>query len=87
MTTMSLTFKTNLTPHPEKNYFTLRDIITQTILDYRRGLDYLSARGDIDMNRIGTWGFSMGGFHVVTLTAVDECIKASVGCVVPVSWD
>lgn len=72
---------------PRKNYFTLRDIITQTILDYRRGIDYLAERGDIDMQRIGIWGYSMGGFHAVALTAVDERIKASVGCVVPVSWD
>lgn len=69
-----------------KNYFTLRDILTQTILDYRRGIDYLATRGDIDMARIGIVGYSMGGFHAVTLTAVEPRIKAAVGCVVPVSW-
>lgn len=71
---------------PRKNYFTLRDILTQTILDYRRGIDYLATRGDIDMNRIGIVGYSMGGFHAVSLTAVEPRIKAAVGCVVPVSW-
>lgn len=69
-----------------KNYFSLRDILTQTILDYRRGLDYLAVRGDIDMDRIGIVGYSMGGFHAVSLTAVEPRIKAAVGCVVPVSW-
>ncbi len=71
---------------PRKNYFTLRDIITQTIRDYRRGIDYLATRSDIDMARIGIVGYSMGGFHAVSLTAVEPRIKASVGCVVPVSW-
>lgn len=71
---------------PRKNYFTLRDVITQTLLDYRRGLDYLATRGDIDMNRVGAMGYSMGGFHAVSLTAVEPRIKAAVACVVPVTW-
>lgn len=71
---------------PRKNYFTLRDVITQTVLDYRRGIDYLATRGDVDMTRIGALGYSMGGFHAVSLTAVEPRIKAAVGCVVPVSW-
>ncbi|MBL7646111.1 MAG: alpha/beta fold hydrolase [Candidatus Hydrogenedentes bacterium] len=71
---------------PRKNYFTLRDVITQTVLDYRRGIDYLATRGDVDMTRIGAMGYSMGGFHAVSLTAVEPRIKAAVGCVVPVSW-
>ncbi len=71
---------------PRKNYFTLREIITQTAIDYRRGLDYLAARGDIDMQRIGVLGYSMGGFHALALTAVEPRIKVGVGCVVPSSW-
>jgi dienelactone hydrolase len=69
-----------------KNYFTLREIITQTVIDYRRGLDYLAARGDIDMNRVGLLGYSMGGFQAFALTAVEPRIKLGVSCVVPVSW-
>jgi dienelactone hydrolase len=71
---------------PRKNYFTLQEIITQTVVDHRRGLDYLAARSDVDMNRIGLLGYSMGGFHAVALTAVEPRIKLAVGCVVPVSW-
>jgi pimeloyl-ACP methyl ester carboxylesterase len=71
---------------PRKNYFTLREIITQTVVDYRRGLDYLATRGDIDMQRIGLLGYSMGGFHAFALTATEPRIKLAVGCVVPVSW-
>ena len=71
---------------PRKNYFTLREIVTQTVIDYRRGLDYLAARGDIDMGRIGLLGYSMGGFQAVALTAAEPRIKVAVGCVVPASW-
>jgi dienelactone hydrolase len=71
---------------PRKNYFTLRDIITQTVRDYRRGIDYLETREEINADRIGIVGYSMGGFHAVSLTAVEPRIKAAAGCVVPVSW-
>jgi dienelactone hydrolase len=71
---------------PRKNYFTLREIVVQTVVDYRRGLDYLATRGDIDMTRIGIIGYSMGGFSAFPLTAVDSRIKAVVACVAPTSW-
>jgi len=71
---------------PRKNYFTLREIITQTVIDYRRGIDYLATRGDIEMERIGLLGYSMGGFQTFALTAVEPRIKLAAGCVVPVSW-
>jgi dienelactone hydrolase len=69
-----------------KNYFTVREIIAQTVVDYRRGLDYLATRDDIDMQRIGLLGYSMGGFHAFALTAMEPRIRLAVGCVVPVSW-
>ncbi len=71
---------------PRKNYFTLREIITQTVIDYRRGLDYLASRGDIDMQRIGLLGYSMGGFQAFAVTAAEPRIKVAAGCVAPVSW-
>lgn len=71
---------------PRKNYFTVREIIHQTVIDYRRGLDYLTARGDIEMERIGLIGYSMGGFHAFALTATDPRIRVAVSCVVPTSW-
>jgi dienelactone hydrolase len=71
---------------PRKNYFTVREVITQTVVDYRRGLDYLATRHDIDMQRIGLLGYSMGGFQAFALTATEPRIKLAVGCVGPVSW-
>lgn len=50
----------------------------QAVIDYRRALDYLSTRKDVDMQHIGALGVSMGGFTVVLLAAVDERVKAIV---------
>jgi pimeloyl-ACP methyl ester carboxylesterase len=71
---------------PRKNHFTVREIITQTVVDYRRGLDYLATRHDIAMQRIGLLGYSMGGFQAFALTATEPRINLAVGCVGPVSW-
>ena len=73
-----------------KNYHTLMDILVQTIRDYRRGLDYLETRPDIDTSRIGIVGYSMGGNQAFLLPAVDERVKVIVSCVVPSDvggWD
>jgi len=70
-----------------KNYFTLREIIVQTVIDSRRAMDYLATRSDIDMQRIGVFGYSMGGFEALALTATEPRIKASVACAVPSSWN
>lgn len=71
---------------PPHNYFTLRELVTQTVVDYRRGLDYLATRGDVDMQRIGLLGYSMGAFQAFALTAAEPRIKVAVGCAVPASW-
>src|SRR5690606_11919896 len=44
-----------------RNYFSLPEIYTQTVVDYRRGLDWLATRPEIDMGRVGVVGYSMGG--------------------------
>jgi dienelactone hydrolase len=71
---------------PRKNYFTLRDVIVQTVIDCRRAVDYLATRSDIDMRRIGVYGYSLGGFEALVFTATESRIKASVACAVPDSW-
>ncbi|NQX66974.1 dienelactone hydrolase family protein [Paenibacillus alba] len=45
-----------------------------------RGLDYLSSRGEVDHERIGTFGFSGGGLIASLTAAVDERIRATVLC-------
>ncbi|QDU81478.1 esterase [Polystyrenella longa] len=68
-----------------QNYFALSEIYVQTVRDYRRALDYLQQREEIDPDRIGLVGYSMGGTHSFMLMGADERIKASVCCVVPAS--
>ncbi len=59
------------------------NLLTQTIVDYRRAIDYLASRDDIDTNRVGIVGYSMGGHMTFILGAVEPRIKAVVACVVP----
>ena len=64
-----------------KNFFTFSDICLQTLRDYRRALDYLATRDEIDMNRIGLLGYSMGGMNAIMLLACEPRIKMAVACV------
>ena len=59
------------------------NLITQTVVDYRRAVDYLETRDDIDTSRIGLLGYSMGGHMTFILAASDPRIKTVVSCVVP----
>jgi pimeloyl-ACP methyl ester carboxylesterase len=71
---------------PRKNYFTLREVIVQTVVDCRRAVDYLATRSDIDIGRTGVFGYSLGGFETLALTAIEPRVKASVACAVPISF-
>jgi len=66
-----------------KGYFTQREIYVQTVVDYRRAIDYLESRDDIDTDRIGLIGYSMGGTQSFMLTAVEPRINAAVACATP----
>lgn len=59
------------------------NMLTQTIVDYRRAIDYLGTRDEVDAARIGVLGYSMGGHMAFILSAVDKRIKTAVACVVP----
>jgi dienelactone hydrolase len=68
---------------PRKGYFTLPEIYVQTTRDYRRAIDYLSTRSEIDRGRIGVIGYSMGGTQTFSLTGVEPRIKAAVAIAAP----
>jgi len=69
---------------PERrNYFSYAEIAVQTVKDYRRALDYLDQRGDVDTARIGLVGYSMGGMLALPLMAVEPRVRAVVACVPP----
>jgi hypothetical protein len=48
------------------------------IEDYRNAVTYLEGRPDIAADRIGAWGISYSGGHVLILGAVDPRVKAVV---------
>ena len=68
---------------PRQNYFNFTEIFLQTVKDYRRALDYVAGRGDIDMRRIGLLGYSMGGMDTIYLLALEPRVKTAVACVPP----
>lgn len=68
---------------PRRNYFNFTEITVQTIKDYRRCLDYLAQRPELDLNRVGLVGYSMGGMDSFFLLSVEPRIKTVVACVPP----
>ena len=48
------------------------------VWEFLRALDYLSSRPDVQADRIGAAGLSMGCEHVMYVTALDERISAAV---------
>lgn len=55
-----------------------RDWMGQSIVDLRRGIDYLLTRPDIDPDRVGIIGGSLGGWIGSILVAVEPRIKTSI---------
>ncbi len=55
-----------------------RDWMCQSVVDLRRGIDYLLSRPDIDPERIAIFGGSLGGWIGSILAGVDKRIKAAV---------
>ena len=60
-----------------------RDLLVQSVVEYRRALDYLATREEIDAERVGMIGYSMGGHMTFILTGIDPRIDVSVACVTP----
>lgn len=54
---------------------TMRDAWVQTVIDLRRAVDYLESRGDIDMKKIGYFGFSQGAMIGGTFIGIDSRIS------------
>jgi dienelactone hydrolase len=69
--------------NPRRGYFSQVEIYIQTIRDYRRAIDYLATRAEIDSTRIGVLGYSMGGTQTFLLTGVEPRIKTAVAVAAP----
>lgn len=57
------------------------------IEDYRNCLDCLGDRPEIDADRLGIWGISYSGGHVLILGALDDRVKAIVSTIPVVEGD
>jgi dienelactone hydrolase len=53
-------------------------VVGLRVRDGRRLVDYLAARPEVDLQRLGAMGISGGGMHTFFSTCVDERIKACV---------
>lgn len=53
--------------------------------DYRNAISYIQGEPGVDRDRIGIWGSSFSGGHIVTVSALDSRVKAAVGQVPAVS--
>ena len=60
-----------------------REMVVETVVDYRRALDYLATRQELDRARVGAIGLSMGGVMSLALSAVDPRVRAAIPCVTP----
>jgi dienelactone hydrolase len=48
---------------------------SQQTSDISDAITYAQSRADVDPNRIGIWGSSYSGGHVLYVGAVDRCVK------------
>ncbi len=71
--------------NPRKFPYTTRQMVIQTAIEYRRAIDYLSTRSDIDTSRIGMMGLSLGSLITFELTAIDSRIITAAAIVVPIN--
>ena len=55
-----------------------RDIITQTVFDLRRAVDFIETRPELDASRIGYYGISLGGIIGTLFCGSEERIKVPV---------
>lgn len=56
----------------------VEDYLRQTVLDSRQILDYLVERKEVDSNKFGCLGMSLGGVRACIVSGVDERIKCNV---------
>lgn len=55
-----------------------RDLITQTVFDLRRAVDFIETREELDPDRIGYYGISLGGIIGTIFCSVEERIGVPV---------
>jgi cephalosporin-C deacetylase-like acetyl esterase len=61
----------------DTRYWT-RNIVSQTVFDLRRAIDFIETRKDLDDDKIGFFGISLGGITGTIFCGVDERVKVPV---------
>jgi len=64
-----------------------RQAMIQTVIDNERAIDYVRSRADLDGNRVGLLGMSMGAILGTTVTAVDPRFSSACLVVGGGRWD
>lgn len=57
---------------------TFRAMLVETVVDYRRGMQYLRTRSDLDMGRVATVGQSLGAMTSYGVASVEPTIRVMV---------
>ncbi|WP_339705038.1 acetylxylan esterase [uncultured Kriegella sp.] len=55
-----------------------RDVISQTVFDLRRAVDFIETRKELDANRIGYYGISLGGIIGTIFCGVENRVKVPI---------
>jgi dienelactone hydrolase len=50
----------------------------KVVKDFRRSVDYLETRSDIDLQKLAYLGFSWGGIYGALIPAIEDRLKASI---------
>jgi serine/threonine protein kinase/dienelactone hydrolase len=58
-----------------RKYF---DLVTQLVRDFRRSIDYLESRDDIDLNKVAFYSYSWGGEMYSIIAAVEKRLKLGI---------
>ena len=61
-----------------KHKYWTRNIISQTVFDLRRAVDFIEVREELDQNNIGFFGISLGGITGAVFCGVDKRVKVPV---------
>jgi dienelactone hydrolase len=72
-----------LPPAPSEYPYKARHMMIQTAIEYRRAMDYVANRSDVDTARIGMLGLSMGGLITFALTSLEPRIHTAVAGLTP----
>ncbi|MFS4418030.1 alpha/beta hydrolase [Maribacter sp. 2307ULW6-5] len=55
-----------------------RNILSQTVFDLRRAVDFIETRGELDSKRIGYYGISLGGILGTVFCGIEKRVKVPV---------